>query len=400
MHQFIPATALLAFLTITPLCASALASPNRSAPSAEENLTLDWNGELLSLQALATRIPEASTLIAKVEPYSDWAQENQYHLALSQDARVILLSDSPKLSKKRMKLVESALDAFDQLMTPPDRSQSTEKFLSASWGVGQHRPDAEPIVLIEVQAQNEYEALCASIGKDNPNLSNWASHAADAPGFAEEQLSISAWQTAPDGFEIGKVWRPENELVNRLARMLLHRSFGPQPTWLRIAAAWRIEMQVMDSLYCFPYRQEFVGVGEHSGWANELKRRFKKRKKQPLQFTEFAAWKRNTWNPDEVQLSWGFVEFLARHHPGTLPAAAEQYRTLYKAKSTITSPDGSWRIDPTYQIPLEEQLQILQSSVGANLLEEASSFLRTWKRYKPKKAKKQSGRKIRSSRRR
>lgn len=353
--------------------------------AAQDSLSVRWKGKTIAVEDIYGKLPSAAAIEDQLARYEDWVVANEYHVSLSKEGRVILITEFSKLSKRRMKLVEKALEAFDDLMSPPSRSDSGETFVSASWGVGEHEPDSEPVVLIEVEKEDQYQELCAGLGALEPRLRGWATSMTREPGFAEEQVSAAAWQAAPDGFELGQVWRPENELVNRLSRLLLNRSFGPQPTWLRVASAWRIEMEVMDSIYCFPYRQGFIGVGDHGGWENELKRAFKKRKKTPLEHKEFASWQRNTWSPEHAQLSWGFVEFLARHKPEVLPAIAEEFRLLYKAGSMITEPDGSWRTNPSYQIPVDVQQAILTDNAGETLYAEASEFLRSWKRYKPKK---------------
>ena len=367
----------------TAMALLALATPL----AAQDGLTVIWKGKTLALQDIEGQLPGADAIEDQIERYSEWIEKNEYHVALSQDGRVILITESSKHSKRRLKLVESTLKSFDGLMSPPDRSESDETFVSASWGLGQHEPDSEPVVLIEVKNEEQYHELCARLGALEPNLRGWANSMLSEPGFAEEQVSAAAWQAAPEGYELGQVWRPENELVNRLSRLLLNRSFGPQPTWLRVASAWRVEMDVMGSIYCFPYRQGFVGIGDHGGWENELKRSFKERKKSPLEHKEFAGWKRNTWSPEHAQLSWGFVEFLARHKPEILPAVAEEFRLLYKAGSLLTEADGSWRTNPGFQVSVDAQYAVLVDNAGEGLFEEASEFLRSWKRYKPKKAK-------------
>ncbi|MEM9379902.1 MAG: hypothetical protein AAGB93_08110 [Planctomycetota bacterium] len=369
--------------------ALSLAAPASSsaypAPSSPQEIL--WRGRPTAVDALAAELGDANAraVAASLDRYDEWVAANDYHVALSEDGRVVLITRSRKASKRRIKLVEEALDAFDQLLAPPDRSGSEEAFVVAEWGVGDHVPDAEPVVLIEVEGADPYRSLLTGIGAERPQLEGWARSQFSQPGFAEERVSTAAWQSAPDGFEVGDVWRSENELVNRLARLLVHRSFGPQPTWLRIGCAWRVEMAVQGSIYCFPYREEFVGVAEHGGWEAELKRAFKKRKKRPLELGEFASWRRNRWSDEHAQLSWGFVEYLARHEPTALPAIAEAFRARYKAGFRTTFDDGTWRTDPTFQVPPDDQLDVLRTSAGEDVMERASAFFRAGKRYRPKK---------------
>jgi hypothetical protein len=380
----VPVRILMALSATLALSTPLVSSPISLVPKVQD-IDVQWKGKMLSLEQLKAKAPSPLALTEQLERYQDWVLENDYHVALSADGRVILVTQSPKASKSRMKLVEDSLLVFDKLMLPPHREGSQETFLTAGWGVGQHRPDSQPVVLIEVQKSAQYHSLCSDLGSMNQRLENWAQTVTDEPGFAQEEVAAAAWQSAPIGYELGEVWRPENELVNSLARLLLHRSYGPQPTWLRLATSWRIEMEVLDGLYCFPYRKAFIAIDAHDGWEKVLKREFGKRKKTPLAHAEFANWKRNTWDDAHARLSWGFVEFLARHKPEVLPAVAEEFRLLYKDGSVITSDNINWTSNPNYQIPVDEQLTVLTGQGGENLFAEASSFLRSWKRYKPKK---------------
>ncbi|MEM1452128.1 MAG: hypothetical protein AAF957_14420 [Planctomycetota bacterium] len=378
-------SAIVFALSLAVPSAAAAAATAHPAPLSPQEI--HWRGRPTAVGALAAELgqPNANAVAGSLDRYDEWVEANDYHVALSEDGRVVLITKSKKASKRRMKLVEEALDAFDALLAPPDRSASEESFVVAEWGVGDHVPDAEPVVLIEVEGADRYRSLLTGIGAERPQLEGWARSQFSQPGFAEERVSTAAWQAAPDGFEVGDVWRSENELVNRLARLLVHRSFGPQPTWLRIGCAWRVEMAVQGSIYCFPYRQEFVGVGEHGGWEADLKRAFKKRKKRPLEVDEFASWRRNRWSDEHAQLAWGFVEYLARHEPTALPEVAEAFRERYKAGFRTTHDDGTWSTDPTFQVPMDAQLEVLRSSAGEDVMERATAFFRAGKRYRPRK---------------
>ena len=77
-------------------------------------------------------------------------------------------------------------------------------------------------------------------------------------------------------------------------------------------------------MYCFPYRDEFVGIGEHTDWDRTLARFFKNRKKrsQRLKPREFVAWPRGEYSDFAGRVSWGVVEFLSLHYAEDLPALA------------------------------------------------------------------------------
>ncbi|MEM6672999.1 MAG: hypothetical protein AAF726_09145 [Planctomycetota bacterium] len=368
-----------------PLSTAALALTASAAPNELTNVR--WSGESVALDDLRDAADEEAlaAISEHLARYDEWMRGTEDVVSLSEDLRVILIAGDERTSKKRMKLVEKTLEAFDGLMAPPDRSGNDEDFVIAEWGVGDHVPDAQPVVLIEVEDQDRYLSLVEGIGSQAPHLATWARTAAGLPGFAEEQVHAAAWQSAPDGYELGDVWRPENELVNRLARLLLHRSYGPQPTWLRVAVAWRVEMEVMDSIYCFPYRAGFVGIAEHGGWESELKSAFKRRTDVPVGIDEFARWERNEWDEESAQIAWGIVEYLARHEAEALPAIAEEFRVRYKAGYRTTHADGTWTTNPGFQVPMDAQREVLVAATSEDVLEQATEFFRKGKRYKPKR---------------
>ena len=311
--------------------------------------------------------------------YANWILDAEYSVGLSKDARVVLVTRSAKLGKRRMKVVESTLAAFDEILSPPDRTGSKERFRRAQWGQGDHEPDTSPVMLFEIESRADYASLVEAAGAVDPALSSWATAKAEHPGFAEGRLSAAAWQAAPSGFEIGKVWRSENELVNRLSRLLLYRSFGPQPVWFSLGTAWLLEQEVLGDIYAFPYRYEFVGVGEHKGWKSELRSLFKRRKDAPLRMEEFAEWRRNTWDDQQAAIAWGMCTFLRQRGPGHLGAFAEASRLRYKETYRETRPGGSWVTRPDYQLSSDDQLELLIAETGENVLSQASGFFTSWK---------------------
>ena len=58
-------------------------------------------------------------------------------------------------------------------------------------------------------------------------------------------------------------WDIENELVHRLAHLLLLRRFGQQPFWLTMGFSWYVEKEMRGAIYCYPYRSGFVWASEH-----------------------------------------------------------------------------------------------------------------------------------------
>jgi hypothetical protein len=388
--------------TATSLFVSAAAfaaAPLSDAAAESDSLAVLWKGQATSLAAVEAEVGAElySGVANQLDRYRGWIAENEYHVALADDLRVVLVTESEKSSKDRLELVNDTLATFDVVLTPPDRSESTETYRGGEWGVREHAPDAEPVVLIELKKGVHYQTLLSALEESDPDMSSWASVQSAEPGFAEERFMATGWQAAPDGYEIGPVWRSENELVNRLTRLLLYRSYGPQPNWLTQAAGWAVEQDVVGNIYCFPYRSEFIGVGEHEGWYNEVKGEFKSRKKKPLELSEFIEWKRGTWDADAAAMSWAFTQFLIQEKPGVLPALAESNRLAYRAGFTIDLGDGQWKTNPSFAVSPEAQFSTLQAEAGEDVLDEATKFFRTWKRGRTTKA---SSKRKKSSKRR
>ncbi|MEM9380414.1 MAG: hypothetical protein AAGB93_10745 [Planctomycetota bacterium] len=346
-------------------------------PPTDTTLDVHFKGRVTELGELGSRLPGevAEPLVLHAQRYADWAEEFGYEIGVSEDGRVLLFAESVPTIRDRMKLVEKALAAFDELLPPVDRSGSDETFDDGAFGEAHHRPDSAPIVLFEVDTPDAYKALALRVGEQEPKLSAWAASQAEKPGFLEARVPAAGWQRIPRDFDLDSVWRTKNELVNRLARLALHRSYGPMPTWLSVGLAWQVEMEVMGTIYSFPYRTEFVSVVEHEGWKAELKSRFRRRKKDDLRMDEFANWRINTWDEERASVGWGVADFLAQHRTDALPKIAEDFRLLYKDGFRWTNDDGTWGTNPTYQVPLEEQLRVMEEHTGDELLPTLTAYL-------------------------
>ena len=380
MRPYLTSLLALALMTI-PTATAAVALPGG------EELEVSLRGKSFGADELTAELPagQASGVMDQLDLYRDWIGANDYHASLSQDGRVLLVTSSKKIARRRMKLVEETLESFDGLLSPPDQTGSNGTFNRLGSSVGGPGSAQAPVVLVEVRKEQEYRSLLTGLGAAREDLASLVHQYSQRPGFSEEQCTAAIWQEAPADMEVGKVWRSENELVNRLVRLLVFRSYGPQPTWLSVAAAWSVELEVMRDIYCFPYRGEFVGVGEHGGWESELKREFKKRKKNPLSLDEFADWRRNTWDDHKAQLAFGMVEYLSRHEPAVLSEVAEAFRLRYQAGYRTTYPDGTWETNPAYEIPVDDQLDVLVAASDPELLLRASDFMRSWNRYRPRR---------------
>lgn len=335
--------------------------------------------ERFTTDTLPEGLPEP--LRTTLATWGGWARAHGYAIEVDPRARVLLLTLDPERRAERdRELVAATLERFDVSFGAGDGGEP-DAAPSETAGSGGER---SPVVLIRVGTTTHYDALVTQMTVWNPYLGPWADSARRNTGFVHGEGAAGAWLDAPPGIEIGTVWRTDNELVNRLAQLLLEERHGDQPHWLRTAVAWSLEHDVMGDIYSFPARDEFVSVADHGGWDHELANEFKGRKKEPLRYEEIVSWRRGTWDADAVPLAWGLVRFLALHRPSALARLADALGRYREEHCRVTHTDGRWEIIPGYEIPAEEQVALLAEVLGPDAAAEASEFFRKGKRYKPK----------------
>jgi len=379
--------ALLAPLALAAAAApSSPTSPGLAPADGDDVAPIAWRGDAVPIdglaEALATGGVEAAyaeRVAAQLEPLGPWLTEHELYAALDDTATVALVTRSKKQAKRRMKLVEETLEAFEEHYAPPDRSDSDETFRQTDWGAGQYRPDQRAVVVCEVHSETQYGELVEIVGANDPNpAQDWVATMRDKPGFCDGRLAFAGWQESPNGFQTEDVWFTENELVGRLGRLLLYRSFGPQPTWFDVACAWLMEEEVQGNIYHFPYRYEFVGIGEHSGWKTELRSAFKARRGEDdvLRPDEFVGWPRNRWDDDRAAVAWGLATMLRDGSKGALAALAEDFRLRYKTASIVEN-GNSWKYVPLAELSAEDQVAALEAAAGEGVLARATEYFRT-----------------------
>lgn len=383
----------LVALGFLPLSSSSTLAQPRTTVSDDHTQTctvgealVTWKGEQVTISDLPESMRE--NVCRALAHWASWAGGAGYRIALQDEGRVILVTDDDaRAAARRMQLVAKTVAAFDVLLPAIDHEGSQEDFLAAEWGVGEIVPDRDPVVLFELADVESFGSLLDHMGKEVPRLASWAAGRKQGTGFMYNEVLSGAYLEAPPGFEIGKVWRAENELVNRLSRLMLQSRFGNQPHWFKLGVAWNVEQEVLGALYSFPGRADFVGVGDHGGWELELKQEFKKRRKQPLTFDEFGRWQNGTWEPEAAHISWGIVHFLSQHRVGALSPLAEALRLAQKEGARTIHADGTWNLQGDYQVPSDRQQAFLVEYAGEDVLTDTTDYFRAGERYKPSKKK-------------
>jgi hypothetical protein len=226
------------------------------------------------------------------------------------------------------------------------------------------------MVLFVVTDQREFEHLLAALRARVPYLADWTREAKAQQGFVLGDPLVAAYLERPDGVE---EWDPEHELVNRLARLCLLRRFGELPNWLVQGYAWHMEIALQGSVYCFPWRDEFVWATEHGSWPASVRERYAKTR---LKAADFMGWKRGKYLDPEAKASWGMVEYLLARERPKLPGLLEELRVFREQHARIQEDPTSWRRNVDYEIPLADQQALFTRALGEGYLERASAFFR------------------------
>jgi hypothetical protein len=394
----------------------------------EDKVPITWQGKHFSNRDMPDKLGEAAR--KAVQAWEAWAGKANYRMDFDNQARVLLLTpEKHSRAEAQMKIIARTESWFDALLPPPDRTpvKGLEKPVAAkpaaapvappdvipedpespppgapppsapaspaksgtsvarTWGSGSIEPDKETAVVLVLENEKEYASVVEMLAATQSYLKDWAGEAQQSLGFVLEQPLCGAYVENASGQE---EWNPDHELVNRMTQILCLRRFGQQPNWIVQGLAWESEMAFDGTVYCFPYRNEFVGVGEHTAWPSELRIQFKSRTDKPLKIEELSTWARGTWDASASKIAWGFVRFAASQNAGKFSALLEELRQFRDIDDRRTKPDSTWERIPHYEIGAESQLAILKKHLGPDVMKNAGNFFR--KGEEPKKDEKKT----------
>lgn len=387
-----------------------------AAPAAGQDAPILWGERRLKATALPDELPASAR--AALEAWHAWAGARAYRLDLDGSGRVLILARAsndrvPALLARAVELVER----FDrELPAPPVRLSATQPTLVAktpekpgpaagdkplpedpedpegahpwtlappkpapvtsaapvvtTWGSQGQPLDTQTIVLFLVTDHDDFESLLRELAKRFPFLEVWSQEAEALQGFVLGDPLAGAYLERPDGVE---EWNPENELVNRLARLCLLRRFGELPNWFVQGYAWHMEIALLGAVYCFPWRDEFVWATEHTGWHGIVKERYAKARLEP---NEFMGWKRGKYLEPEAKASWATCEYLVTQQAAKLPELLERLRVFREEKGRIQDDPTRWRRNLEYEIPVSDQHRMFGEVLGPEYLDKATFFFR------------------------
>jgi len=272
------------------------------------------------------------------------------------DGRILLVYPKRHGAGRDRHEIERTCKLFDALVPPPAE------------------PPEHPVpaVLVDLEDQEDLGSAARFLGTRFPYLADWAERAGEGVGFVLEHPLVAAWVRTVPG--VDKEWRPENELVDRLAQLLLEQRHGREPQWITIGLAWCIELEVCRDIYCFPYRAGFVGKREHKGWTEALAGIAAARGERPFSIDDLAGWPRGVYDDERAAVAWGAATLLVRYYPEALPQVLQELAELRVRDGRVTHPDGSWEAIDGYEVPAPKQLEVLDRALGFEFLPELARF--------------------------
>lgn len=344
------------------------------APAHRPEAALRWREQDLAPSEVPTDFPDGAR--TALEYWAPWAAEHDYKLFFTNDARVVVLDKDKKLPAKEWKLVEDTLRYCDELMPLPERTVAAPAEASSGEGTTWSYGDVvelehDTAVYFRCKNQEDYDSMLAHIAEREGRDSGWVSQMKQHPGLLiYRPLAGAVVKTSGQ-----EEWDPQNEMVNRIARLLAVRRFGRAPHWLTMGIAWNVEYALRDTIYCYPYRDSFVGVAEHGGWQNGLESQFK-RKDVVFDFNRLASWKPGAYDDLLAGRAWGTVCYLHTRSPGAVGRVLEDLRLVIEEKGRVNKADGTWQLIPDYEPSPEDQLAILKERIDPKFLEELCEFFR------------------------
>ena len=345
-----------------------------------------WRGKPQSIDELATATEDLSpAAIALARSWSTWAAPRGYRVILSDSGRVVLVFSRTYRrragGKKEDNTVERFLRSVERTIAEVDQLIPREAVAGRD----------QPVVVVGARCEDY---------ADGDRGSGGAARVAARMGQDRRAGSERFHSGEPAGGRLGRgpsptlrSGTPRTSWVHRVATELILRHADLLPTWLQIGLVWHVEDRVMRSIYCFPYRTEFVSIYDHTDWHTALMQMFKRRAKQPMELTEVAEWNlREGYQKERGYLAFGVGRYLAEFAPDSIAPALAELSALIGEKRKIKTGEYSWRTDPDYRLPIDEQLAVLRKHAGDGLLTSVTTFFRKGKRYRPASARSRSRR--------
>jgi len=357
-------------------------------PAGSGEPSLRWKGRPYKLDALPAELsPEVAEA---ARPLAVWAEKKGYRMELTPEADCLLvLSRRSSSSAEHLAWIAATIKAFEGVLaprvaeppdaaggpTPPERKRLEDFDLPPlTPEVEMPRLPHQIPILLEARNSKDYESALGALVESCPWLGEWAeARGKGAYGLVLPRPLLGAWLAdAPANEE----WDPRNELVNRLAQLIVIERAGVQPYWLLAGLAWEIELSVRGGIFCFPYRSGFVGVEEHGGWAARLSTLFAERAERPPTAGEIAGLKRGVYVDDQAAVAWGAARWLMKEQRAALPPLLADLDQVRRKQGIEVRQDGSWTTIPDWDWPDEVLDEILRRHLGPDAFERLGQAFR------------------------
>jgi len=251
---------------------------------------------------------------------------------------------------------------------PADQTAAPKK--PTTWGSQGQPLDTQTVTLFVLKDQDDFESLLGTLAERSPFLEVWTKEAKAQMGFVLGDPLCGAYLEEPEEVE---EWDPDNELVNRMARLSCLRRFGDLPNWFVQGYAWHMEFALRNAVYCFPWIDDFVGADQHSGWDKAVQARYASAN---LKAADFMGWRRGKYLDPEAKASWATCEYLLAKEKEKLPGLLDQLRVFREEHARIQDDPSSWRRDTNYEIPTTDQHKLVTLALGDGYLFRATLFFR------------------------
>jgi hypothetical protein len=380
---------------------------------ADDAAKITWREKRLDLAELPADLPDPAR--AALEAWHPWSTDHAYKLDLDPSGRVLVITrESNDRIDQQMELAGEVLARFERELPPPAvrievplpgekkpepepepkpggeplpedpeegdhpwklaPTRPTERTSAApvvtKWGAEGAPLDSQTVVLFVVRDQDDFVALLKHLATKYPYLASWAAEAKANQGFVLGEPCVAAYLEIADGQE---EWDPDNELVHRIARMLVLNRYGDLPNWFMLGYAWSLEIALQKGVYCFPWRDEFVWATEHGGWPAAVKSRYAKERIKPVDFMGFV---RGKYVDEMAKASFAMTAYLVAKEHEKLPALLEELRAFRAEHARVQEGPNRWRRDTKYEITVPDQAKLFTKHLGEGYLQKASLFVR------------------------
>lgn len=378
----------------------------------EDAARITWREKRLDLAQLPADLPESAR--AALEAWHSWSTDNAYKLDLDRTGRVLVITrDSNDRIGQQLEFADQVLEHFERELPPPAvrlevpapgvkkpepvkpepageplpedpeaddhpwklaPTKPSERTSAApvvtTWGAEGAPLDSQTVVLFVVRDQDDFVSLLKHLATKYPYLASWVKEAKANQGFVLGEPCVAAYlEIAKDQEE----WDADNELVHRIARLLLLNRYGELPNWFMLGYAWSLEIAIKKGVYCFPWRDEFVWATEHGSWPSSVRARYAKERMKPVDFMGFV---RGKYVDEMAKASFAMTAYLVTKEHEKLPALLEELRVFRAEHARVQEGPNRWRRDTKYEIPVAEQAKLFTKHLGDGYLQRASLFVR------------------------